>query len=179
MCRIWWLGLGHAKVDVWTGPKCPIERRNLDGGGGGKGCLVTWSMEAGDCLLLSSPYFLENLGEGSFSPWTPPNPNPNRDDKHQRHLYMGIIHPPLRASLQRGPFWGIKLTVKTVDEDPASCKRWISRKEIKSAKIYRTKNEKSKDYCKADLKQHVLFFITIFQLAIPAFFRFTDVTELM
>ena len=42
-----------------------------------------------------------------------------------------------------------------------------------------TKNEKSKDYCKADLKQRVLFFITIFRLAIPAFFRFTDVTELM
>jgi len=31
-------------------------------------------------------------------------------------------------------FW-IKLAAKTVDEDPASCKRWISRKEIKSAKI--------------------------------------------
>ena len=29
----------------------------------------------------------------------------------------------------------IKLTAKTVDEDPASCKRCISRKEIKSAKI--------------------------------------------
>ena len=29
----------------------------------------------------------------------------------------------------------IKLTAKTVDEDPTSCKRWISRKEIKSAKI--------------------------------------------
>ena len=42
-----------------------------------------------------------------------------------------------------------------------------------------TKNDKSKDYCKADLKQRVLFFITIFRLAIPAFFRFTDVTELM
>ena len=42
----------------------------------------------------------------------------------------------------------------------------------------RPKNEKSKDYCKADLKQGVLFFITIFRLAIPAFFRFTDVTEL-
>ena len=43
------------------------------------------------------------------------------------------------------------------------------------------KNEKSKDYCKADLKQRVLFFITILvlRLAIPAFFRFTDVTELM
>ena len=30
-------------------------------------------------------------------------------------------------------------------------------------------------YCKADLRQRVLFFITIFRLAIPAFFRFTDV----
>ena len=39
----------------------------------------------------------------------------------------------------------------------------------------RTKNEKSKDYCKADLRQRVLFFITIFRLAIPTFFRFTDV----
>ena len=39
--------------------------------------------------------------------------------------------------------------------------------------------KKSKDYCKADLKQRILFFITIFRLAIPAFFRFTDVTELM
>ena len=41
------------------------------------------------------------------------------------------------------------------------------------------KNEKSKDYCKADLKQRLLFFKTIFRLAIPAFLRFTDVTELM
>ena len=41
----------------------------------------------------------------------------------------------------------------------------------------RNKNEQSKDYCKADLKQRVLFFITIFWLAIPAFFRFTDVTS--
>ena len=43
----------------------------------------------------------------------------------------------------------------------------------------KNKNEKSKDYCKADLKQRVLSFITIFRLAIQAFFRFTDVTELM
>ena len=40
----------------------------------------------------------------------------------------------------------------------------------------RTKNEKSEDYSKADFKQRVLFFVTIFRLAIPAFFRFTDVT---
>ena len=38
------------------------------------------------------------------------------------------------------------------------------------------KNEKSKDYCKADSEQRVLFFITIFRLAVPAFFRFTDVS---
>ena len=44
---------------------------------------------------------------------------------------------------------------------------------------YVNKNEKSEDYSKAELKQRVLFFITIFRLAIPAFFRFTDVTELM
>ena len=41
------------------------------------------------------------------------------------------------------------------------------------------KNEKSEGYSKADLKQRVLFFITIFRLAIPVFFRFTDVAELM
>ena len=41
------------------------------------------------------------------------------------------------------------------------------------------KNEKSEDYSKAVLIQRVLFFITIFRLAIPAVFRFTDVTELM
>ena len=41
------------------------------------------------------------------------------------------------------------------------------------------KNEKTEDYRKADLKLRVLFFITIFRLVIPAFFRFTDVTELM
>ena len=71
----------------------------------------------------------------------------------------------------------IKLTAKTRDEDPASCKSWISRKEIKSAKILRTKNDK----CKADSEQRVLFFHnnTVFRLAIPSFFRFTDVTELM
>ena len=32
-------------------------------------------------------------------------------------------------------------------------------------------NEKSEDYSKADLKKRVLFFITVFRLAIPAFFR--------
>ena len=45
--------------------------------------------------------------------------------------------------------------------------------------LWYQERHKSKDYCKADLKQRVLFFITIFRLAIPAFFRFTDVTELM
>ena len=32
-----------------------------------------------------------------------------------------------------------KVTVKTVNEDPAGCQRWISTKEIESAKILRTK----------------------------------------
>ena len=49
----------------------------------------------------------------------------------------------------------------------------------KSIKPITYKNEKSEDYSKADLKQRVLLFITIFRLAIPAFLRFTDVTELM
>ena len=48
-----------------------------------------------------------------------------------------------------------------------------------SRRIIHNKNEKSEDYSKADLKQRVLFFITIFRLAIRAFFRFTDATELM
>ena len=33
---------------------------------------------------------------------------------------------------------------------------------IKDVEWGRTKTKKSKDYCKADLKQHILFFITIF-----------------
>jgi len=43
----------------------------------------------------------------------------------------------------------------------------------------RTKKEKSKDYYKADQDNVYCFFITIFRLAIPAFFRFIDVTEVM
>ena len=42
-----------------------------------------------------------------------------------------MIHQHVSGDLQNK---GI-LTAKTVDEDPASCQRWISRKEIKSAKI--------------------------------------------
>ena len=49
----------------------------------------------------------------------------------------------------------------------------------KRATLVWYKNEKSEDYSKADLKQRVLFFVTIFRVAIPAFFRFTDVTELV
>ena len=44
-----------------------------------------------------------------------------------------IVGSPVCCSV--GIVLWIKLTLKTVDEDPASCKRWISRKEIKSAKI--------------------------------------------
>ena len=43
----------------------------------------------------------------------------------------------------------------------------------------RTKREKSKDYRKADQNNVYCFFITIFRVVIPAFFRFTDVTEFM
>ena len=53
----------------------------------------------------------------------------------------------------------------------------FSSQDVRFNMLLKTKNEKSKDYCKADLKQRVLFFITIFRLAIPAFFRFTDVLK--
>ena len=39
------------------------------------------------------------------------------------------------------------------------------------------KNEKSKDYCKADQNNVYCFFMIIFRLATPAFFKFTDVTD--
>ena len=45
-----------------------------------------------------------------------------------------------------GPLGWIKLTV---DEDPASYKRWISRKE-KNIKNQKLEFSKSKDFCKAD-----------------------------
>ena len=45
-------------------------------------------------------------------------------------------------------------------------------------KYYEPKHNKSRDYCKAD-HDNICFFITIFWLAIPAFFRFTDVNKLM
>ena len=51
-----------------------------------------------------------------------------------------------------------------MDEDTAGYQHWMSGKEIKSAKILRNKNEKSEDYSKADLKQRVLFFITILKV---------------
>ena len=34
-----------------------------------------------------------------------------------------------------------KFTTKPVDEDPVVCQRWISRKQISSAKLLRTKND--------------------------------------
>ena len=43
--------------------------------------------------------------------------------------------------------------------------------------VKKNKNEKSKEYCKADQNNVYCFLITIFRLAIPAFFRFTDVTR--
>ena len=38
-----------------------------------------------------------------------------------------------------------------------------------SNSLLTTKNEKSKDYCKADLKQRVLFFITVFRYGQPKY----------
>ena len=43
---------------------------------------------------------------------------------------------------------GFKIIAKAVDEDLACYKRWISTDLI--SQILRTKNKKSKDYCKAD-----------------------------
>ena len=65
---------------------------------------------------------------------------------------------------------------KTVDEDPAGCQCW--RKEIESAKILRTKNRKSKDYCTADKKMYC-FLRTIFWLAIPARLGFKVIPHFM
>ena len=49
---------------------------------------------------------------------------------------------------------------------------------VKISEIFelKAKNEKSEDYRKADHNSVYFFFITIFRLAIPAFFRFTDAT---
>ena len=56
--------------------------------------------------------------------------------------------------------------------------RGIWRAEFEQGKyVLRTKKEKSKEYCKADHNNVYCFFIIIFRLAVPAFFRFTDVTE--
>ena len=59
-----------------------------------------------------------------------------------------------------------------MDEDPARCKRDQISQNIKN-------QEREVQNREADLKQRVLFLITIFRLAIPASFRFTDATELM
>ena len=73
----------------------------------------------------------------------------------------------------------IKKLAKTMDKDPACCQRWITEKRSNQAKILRTKNEKSKDYCKADHNNVYCFLGTIFRLGMPTepFFRFTEVTE--
>ena len=50
------------------------------------------------------------------------------------HTYCLDEEYPLPWPVKESQF-GIELAAKTVDEDPASFKRWISRKEIKSAKM--------------------------------------------
>ena len=57
--------------------------------------------------------------------------------------------------------------------------RWPGAPE-KTSLAARTKNEKFKDYCKADLKQRVLFSYNKISAGHTSIqFRFTDVTELM
>ena len=71
-----------------------------------------------------------------------------------------------------------KLTAKTVDEDPAGCKRWISRKkDLISQNIQKTRGPKTTT--KLIITTCFVFSITLFRLPIPAFFRFADVTEFM
>ena len=61
----------------------------------------------------------------------------------------------------------IKKLAKTMDKDPACCQRWTIEKRSNQAKILRTKNEKSKDYCKADHNNVYCFLRTIFRLGMP------------
>ena len=61
-----------------------------------------------------------------------------------------------------------------MDENPASCKRWISRKEIYDQPKYKQPKTRSPKTTAKLIQNNVhCFFITIFRLAIPAFFRLT------
>ena len=63
-----------------------------------------------------------------------------RSKRHKNPIVQGgtylllLRSSPLPWPVKESQF-GIELAEKTVDEDPASFKRWISRKEIKSAKM--------------------------------------------
>ena len=50
-------------------------------------------------------------------------------------LFPQTSLPSMNFNISELVYFRIKLTAKTVDEDPASCRRWIPRKEIISAKI--------------------------------------------
>ena len=74
---------------------------------------------------------------------------------------------------------GIKLTAKTVDEDPAINVRSLG-KRSNQPKYEEPKTRSPKTNVKLIRTHDVYcFFITVFRLAIPVFFRFTDVTEPM
>ena len=74
---------------------------------------------------------------------------------------------------------GIKLTAKTVDKDPAINVRSLE-KRSNQPKYEEPKTRSPKTTAKLiRIHDEYCFFITVFRLAIPVFFRFTDVTEPM
>ena len=73
---------------------------------------------------------------------------------------------------------GIKLTAKAEDEDPAINVRSLEKNNQPKYEEPKTKSPKTTAKL---IRTHDVycFFITVFRLAIPVFFRFTDVTEPM
>ena len=71
----------------------------------------------------------------------------------------------------------IKLTAKTVDEGPASLNVGSLEKRSNQPKYKEPKRRSPKTTAKLIQNNVYCFFMTIFRLAMPAFF--TDVTELM
>ena len=65
---------------------------------------------------------------------------------------------PRRQQEENSPRKGIKLTAKTVDEDPASYKRWISRKEIYISQDIKNQKREVQRLLRSCSEQRVLFF---------------------
>ena len=65
---------------------------------------------------------------------------------------------PRRQQKENSPRKGIKLTAKTVDEDPASYKRWISRKEIYISQDIKNQKREVQRVLRSCSEQRVLFF---------------------